>query len=454
MKDLETVKAEITFERVRVTKKDKENLGKNKYIQQWFANVPSPETRYTYGSMMIKFLRSVHLTVDELIELRKATDIKEGYYPIETLIDFWKVKAKENGKKTHYRRNVMTTLESFFIWNRLSLEKIKKPAYSPEEKSEIKKEDLRQFRDSIGNIRNVALFDLLCSVPLRIGMFRPCNCGDCDKYWYPKWGHIQSFPNLEYGAVVKIPAKKGHTSSAYYEQGQRLYYIGFLTESAKQSLTMYKKLTEEQLGRPLTKEDPIFIGWRENGGNGRKPIKDGEVNRIFEHASEVSGLKFTVHDLRNFVNSTLERHGINKRLRDINLAHKVSDLVLAYSTHNIETMWKGTKEAIGFEKVLPYVDVGNSHYKMTMLHDERLEKLEKERDELRKTIEEMKADQEALKRRAKRTGVVDYDTVKDFLGLMQKNPKRLEAILQDIKFKAGMKELAEKGKKEKEEKEG
>jgi len=462
MKDIETIIKEISFEKVEVTTTDIENLKKeHECVRTWLSNIGSPETQRNYSFLLIQFCSNVHLTPSELIEIVSTEDFKNNYVPMTKIIMAWKEKAKEQGISVGKRRNTLTLLESFFEWNNKQLGKIKKPVYRAKEKHEIKIDDLKGFRNALGNLRNIALFDFLSCVPLRIGQFKPCKCGDCKKYWYPLWGDIESFPKIEHGSVVKIEAKKGHTSESYYEQGIATKHIAFLTESASNSLNAYKAHREKTEGREMLASEPIFVQWREEEGNGknREPIGESEVNRIFESASKTSGRKFTVHNLRNFAQSSLERHGVPKAWREIILGHKVSNLVEAYSTHSIESMWEGTEEATGLRNAVNYLDVGNGASRRSFEQgeeiaklkeankglEERLQQVEKERDELKTSIDNLKARTEALKDLAKTTPI-DYKMAKALLGLINNEEAlgNLKIALQDMIFKQNVKELAEK----------
>lgn len=471
-KDIETIIKEISFEKVRVTNEAMQKLREEyESVKSWLGNIGSPETQRNYSFLLIQFCSNAHLTPKELIEIACSRDPKERYLPMKRLLENWRDKAKEQGISVGTRRNTLTMLESFFEWNDVEIGKIKKPIYRPKEKKEIKVDDLKQFRNALGNFRNTALFDFLCCVPLRIGQFKPCKCGEGDckdkNHWLPKWGDIQSFPKIEYGSVVIIGAKKGHTNSSYYELGKGTMHISFLTESASASLNAYKDLREKTEKREMLPSEPIFVQWREtkDNGNGREPIRTSEVNRIFEYASKSSGKKFTVHNLRNFVQSMLERHGVIPRWREIILGHKVSNLTEAYSTHSIETMWEGSKEITGLKDAINYVDIGNGTSRRSFQQGEeiqklkeankglegRLEEVEIERDELRKEIADLKARTEALKDLSKSVPI-DYKMAKALLGLLSDEDAlgNLRIALRDKIFKEDIKELAEKGEEKEE----
>jgi hypothetical protein len=416
LKTVEEIIKGISFEKIRGSREILEEFQKQKYVLEFLSNINSLATKRNYSIHLIKFCNNVHLTPSDLITLASQEDRKSLSFPMTNIVNSWRDKAKENHVSTGIRRNTLTALESFFKWNNVPIGEIKKPTYSPERiRKEPSIENLKRFRDSLGNLRNIALFDFLCCVPVRDGQFQECDCGDCKKDWSPKWEDIQTFPKIDPFSNVIIPCKKGHTNESY--KGAK--HISFLTESASNSLNLYREYREKTEKRAMRANESIFVEWREREEEGeRKPISQAEVLRIFKQASINSGFSLNPHEMRNFVKSMLERHNVPSAWSNMVIGHKVSNLEEAYSTHSIETMFEGTQESTGLKTALAYLDIGNGNTRRSFAQGEQLailqkkvEALEKENEALKNTQEEMKIREETLKGLAEKKGSLDSDTI-------------------------------------------
>jgi len=127
-----------------------------------------------------------------------------------------------------------------------------------------------------------------------------------------KWKHLEeNWQNLDLPSLDLPPEiLKGHGKGKY--KGVR--QITFLTPEAKRDLINYKEWIEQQAGRKMTPEDHIFL---ETCYPFRPEAYDTLGGQIWQ-LSKRTGVPFTLHDGRRWVNTALEQIGISD-----NWAHKI-----------------------------------------------------------------------------------------------------------------------------------
>lgn len=301
-----------------ISSEQREKVRNNYDVELWLNDL-SEKTQTGYMTYFCYFLNSVNIEdPSELLNFKKYEDRSERFFPAEDLVEVWKKKAKDKGLKQWRIKRVIDSVRSFFKYRRVPLINIS-VSYKPQEKKPLSEEDLRKFRRGM-NFISRTIFDFLISVPLRSGQFKICNT--CGQEFYPRWRHIDTYPEIKKGSAFIIRPEKGHSSENY---SSNLRQCCFLTQTCANSLNEYRDLKERELERKLRPDEPIFTHSKSTVGIRHvSPMQTQAVEVRFKRNSKRTNVKIYPHLLRSWVNSRLAACGIDKLVRDIYLGHSTS----------------------------------------------------------------------------------------------------------------------------------
>jgi hypothetical protein len=350
----------------------KERMSKwaSKYpeVQQWLTHGKlQRETQNIQG--LYRFCEWAGKTPTELLALKK-TNPSENF--AEKLLDNF-CGTKIEGFPESQKFVASVAVKSFFKHNYASLEKAagiisleKSKPYNP-----LTKEGLRKLYNHALNPRDRAL------IP-----FVTCTGIAKETLANVLWSHLESewetkdLPCINLGPELL----KGHGHGKYKDVRQ----ITFLTPEAKAALLTYKEWIEKKLGRVVLPNEHIWLDTYQE-------IRDGEKTRVynpltyhmFGHAilrlSKETGVPFSLHDGRRWVNTALEGIAISPNWAKKIRGRKVRGEDSPYSQPMVEQLRQKYREAV---PALEFTSETSPAVPKEVL--ERIQKLEAERQEIRR----------------------------------------------------------------------
>jgi hypothetical protein len=138
--------------------------------------------------------------------------------------------------------------------------------------------------------------------------------------------------------------------------------ITFVHKLAWQRLEDYFAEAKRK-GYNLTDSSPLFIAYKGHFSKEEKKLAvkpkrirvmtQGAINQVYDNGSlsawkDLEQKRFSPHDFRDFLESSLESAGIDKNLRDPMMAHKVRGVDKHYSSHEILEMKDKYKTALPY----------------------------------------------------------------------------------------------------------
>jgi len=303
-------------------------------VQRWLRKIPSALTKGNYARDLMRYVEATGLSPTQLINLKQKSENHEA----EDLLDDFIEKAEEAKLGESRTWSISQSIKSFYKWNYADLSRgagkititKKKPYRTPE------KESLLKFMEG-ANLRDKALIHFLASTGISEGSVP-----------HLKWAHVW------HDLIEKRidPPHVGLTSSEIKGAGREKYagveQHAFMTPSAVESLMRYKEWRERVKGEKITPESPLFSSIE-------GPIKHmslASVRDIFIEASKRTGVRFSPHDLRRYVQTQLEFARMQPNWIKKILRHKVKGEEDPYSQPKIEQLRTAYREAI------PHLDLG------------------------------------------------------------------------------------------------
>ncbi|MEM3640682.1 MAG: site-specific integrase [Candidatus Bathyarchaeia archaeon] len=316
------LKREITLEDTEAFVRQHEE------VKRWMRKIESELTRYRYAKHLLRYCEATEKTPKELIELKQNSKNHDA----EDLLDEF-VEIAQTELPITVIWNITKAVKSFYKWNyadlssgagKISVVK-KKPYRTPD------KDTLLRFMEG-AEIRDKALIAFIASTGISEGSIPELT-----------WKHIQDLEaEIPHIALTSAEIKgKGKGKYAGVEQHT------FLTPYAKKMLLAYKEWRERKEGRKLTPQDYLFV-------TAKKPyakLNTTDVYMIFHRQSRETGIHFSPHDLRRFVQTALEMARVQPNWIKKILRHKVSGEEQPYSQPKIEQL----REA--YRTALPYLDL-------------------------------------------------------------------------------------------------
>jgi len=300
---------------------------------RWLRKIESSVSRNRYTRSLMGYCETTEKTPSELIALKKNSRDHDA----EDLLD----EFVENAQKANYPNsmiwNIAITVKSFYKWNyqdlsrgagKITLVKVR-PYRTPD------KETLLKFLEG-ANSRDKALISLVACTGISEGSLPQL-----------KWNHIWSDlieKNLDIPHIGLTSAEIKGKGKGKYEGVQQ---VTFLTPYARNALLSYRQWREIKEKKPLTPESYMFV-------TVTKPynrLTIGNVSRIFKQRSTETGIKFSPHDLRRFVQTGLETARLQPNWIKKILRHKVAGEENPYSQPKIEEL----REA--YATALPQLDL-------------------------------------------------------------------------------------------------
>lgn len=308
--------------------------------RNWISKLPSAETRRTFLRNLKRYSEAVGKNPDELIAFKieglknvasekefQAERLLENYFSKCALTDSAKEMLK-NAVISFYKHN----------WRNLNpnvasnVEKVEPNKRCP------KMKDIEELDNVMPSQRDKALLWFFESTSIRIGTIPKL-------YWKDLVPTNDS--DIPYQIEIEAARLKGAGKGKYKGAKQ----ITFLHSLAVEKLKNYKSEAKRK-GYILTEDSPIFIAYNQKGII--KPLGIPSINCVFNEASltawkDLEVKRFSPHDFRDFLQSSLESAGINPNVISPTMAHKVKGVDKHYSSHEINEL-KGK-----YKTALPYL---------------------------------------------------------------------------------------------------
>ena len=228
---------------------------------------------------------------------------------------------------------ITTAVRSFFKWSMKDLAAIAGKLEIERERETKKptKEDLHKLWRAANNPRDRSIITLV-------------NSSSIAKETITKlrWGHLEDGWENRDVPHISLEAEliKGHGRGRYRGVRQET----FITPEAKRDLLDWKERCEKKMGRAMTKEDEIY---RETYSP-YEPLKYRRLGNIIWELARNTGVDFSLHDARRYVQTALEEAGIPESwLRKIR-GRKVAGSTAPYSKPEIEKLRAAYRRALPF----------------------------------------------------------------------------------------------------------
>jgi site-specific recombinase XerD len=301
--------------------------------KRWLRKIESPVSKSRYIRSLIRYCETTEKTPSELIELKKNSKDHEA----EDLLDEFVESAQKANYPNSMIWDIAISVKSFYKWNyqdlsrgagKITLVKVR-PYRTPD------KETLLKFLEG-SHIRDKALIGVVACAGISEGSLPLL-----------KWNHIWNDlieKNLDIPHIALTSAEIKGKGKGKYEGVQQ---VTFLTPYARKALLAYREWRERKEKKQLTPESYMFVTVTEP----YTKLTIGNVSRIFKQRSKDTGIKFSPHDLRRFVQTALETARLQPNWIKKILRHKVAGEENPYSQPKIEEL----REA--YRTALPYLDL-------------------------------------------------------------------------------------------------
>jgi hypothetical protein len=324
-------------------------------VVRWLAKLQEKETS---AQNLSRFCVWAKMTPTELLALKDDPRSRQAEELLDTFV------ADENsGLSNSVKFNMLSAAKSFFKHNyrdlaracgAMTLDKVK-PYNKPS------KENLRKLWNWAVNPRDKALLTFVCSTAIAKETLTKLQ-----------WGHIEEgWEKIDLPCIV-IPSKllKGHGVGKY----KGVMQITFLTPEAKRDLITYKEWMEQKLGRKFTVEDNIFL----DTCRPYDPIAWTRLGDLIWRLSKASGIPFSLHDARRYVNTAMEEIRISPNWARKIRGRKVRGEESPYSQPAIQQLREKFREAV------PLLEFTTEH-KMTVPKEvaDKLAELDRQQKELK-----------------------------------------------------------------------
>jgi len=177
--------------------------------------------------------------------------------------------------------------------------------------------------------RDRALIIFVNSTAIAKGSLSELTWSDFEEDW-----EKQEIPCI----VVPSEKLKGHGVGKW----EGVKQITFLTPEAKEALIEYREWIEEKMGRKLAKDDHVWLSAYEP----YEPLTHKGFGMLIWKLQRRSGVKFSWHDARRYVETALEETKINPNWARKIRGRKVRGEEAPYSKPAIEQLGAAFKEAV------------------------------------------------------------------------------------------------------------
>jgi site-specific recombinase XerD len=347
----------------------------------WFNKLNSDVTKRIYLKRLKDYCDSVGKNPDELIRL-KLDGLKHvgepSEYQAENLLETYLATAKLT---VDMKVSFKTAIMSFYAKNRRRLESdVAENIERGEPKKRCPKiEDILQLENAMTMQRDKALLWFIASAPIRLGTIPKL-----------KWKDLIPTNDKDVPCYMLIEGARLKGSGKGKYKGVK--QVGFLHSLAVEKLKAYRREAKRK-GYELNEDSPIFISYRQSGEI--RPFASATIEAMYTDASlaawqDLDAKRFSPHDFRDFVQSSLENAGINVNIIKPLLAHKPKGSDFNYSVHEIMDFMDKFRSALPY--LLPQsVEVLKAEAQKTnLLFKEEIETLENRTLELQKKLDEFR----------------------------------------------------------------
>ena len=310
----------------KVTQNNVLKLWANQYpdVVRWLTHLQKKEQS---AIALHNFCTWANKEPTELLAL-KAKDASAN--TVEKLLDDFVASAAFTNIQT-FQGSI--AVKSFFKWNYMDLAKACGAVTYEKVKpyNKLTKEGLRKLWTFALNPRDKALITFINSTAIAKETLTNL-----------KWMHLEEGWETIDLPCINIPSEllKGHGKGRY--KGVR--QTTFLTPEAKRDLMNYKEWIErpQKLGRKLTLNDYMWL----ETGKPYQPIGYGTFGSLIFTLSRNTGVPFSWHDARRWVNTALEQIGISPNWARKIRGRKVKGEEAPYSQPAIEQLRAKFREAV------------------------------------------------------------------------------------------------------------
>ncbi|MGD0202460.1 MAG: hypothetical protein ABSC20_00960 [Candidatus Bathyarchaeia archaeon] len=319
--------------------------------KNWIPKLPSRHTKRIFIRALQKYCQAVKQNPDELINLKI-----EGLKAVATEKEF----GAERQLETYLRNSGMTdsvkaesknAIISFYKHNWRNLNpNVASDIEPPEAKKRTPTiEDIQALDANMTTSRDKALVWFFPSTAVRIETLTKLTKRDLKP---------TGDSEVPYYMEIESARLKGSGIGKY----KGIKQITFVHKLAWQRLEDYFAEAKRK-GYNLTDSSPLFIAYKGHFSKEEKKLAvkpkrirvmtQGAINQVYDNGSlsawkDLEQKRFSPHDFRDFLESSLESAGIDKNLRDPMMAHKVRGVDKHYSSHEILEMKDKYKTALPY----------------------------------------------------------------------------------------------------------
>lgn len=335
-----------------------EKITQRNVLEKWASQYPEIERWLSHlqqkamnAFSLYRFCEWCKLTPPQLLDEKKKNPSANTVEKI--LDDFCTMDDKRFTNSFQYQTSI--AVKSFFRWNYIDLPKAcgmvtleKKKPYNA-----LNKESLRKLWNHARSLRDRALIPFVLSTAVAKETLSKLQWKDLEENW-----EIKDLPCLN----VPPEKLKGHGVGRY--RGVR--QTTFLTPEAKRALIDYKEWCEKKLGRKVNPDDHMWLDTLAP----YKSLQYDSFSTVMLRLSRESGVGFTWHDARRWVNTALESVGISTNWARKIRGRKVKGEEAPYSQPGIEAL------RVKFREAVPALEFTSEAPTVTKEFQERLKALE------------------------------------------------------------------------------
>jgi hypothetical protein len=402
----------------------------------WFSTITSPRTKDMYSKDLKQYCHAVGKSPDELLELkveglRNIATAKE--FQAEKLLDGFLYNTPDIS--IHIKISILCAVKSFYKenWRELNKKVGEKLTLPPAKKRTPTMQDLLEMDEVMMYQRDKAILWFLESAPFRVGTLTKLMWNDLkptDKLLKETREKQKGQGNrtleenqriaklVPYYFEVEADRMKGAGQGKYVGAKQ----IAFLHHYAAEKLEKYKLELKKYCIEPKP-ESQIFLAYTNNPYNKGKGDTLKNIGVIFTNACSMAwndeNKKFSPQDMRDFLQSSLEKVEVNPNLVSPLLGHKVKGVDKHYSNHDIDEFLEVFVKALPLLVPQTVEEVKAKTEKELAEQETKIKTMETESLEIRnrmaKTEHESLSEKEERKRLQK-----DFDSFKEQMALFAK----------------------------------
>lgn len=328
-------------------------IGRFDKVQTWLAKLQD-KSQNAYN--LYRYCEWSNKNPNELLVLKKESNDNEAEYLLDKFV------ADDSlGLTDHARNNVVMAVRSFYRHNYADLAreagKISPQKVKPTRKPT--KENIRKLWNAAYNPRDRCFVSFVAATAIARESLLHVKFSYLEEDW-----KNQEIPH------ISLPDKiiKGHGKGRYKDVRQET----FLTPQAKQDLIEYIEWMEQNRDFTFKNDSHIFLRVK----SPYKPLSYSQIGMIATRLSEKSGVPFSWHDMRRFVETALEEARVHPNWCRKIRGRKVKGEEAPYSQPKIEQLREAYRSALPY---LSFSEVGRMEKleRNGTAKDQRIKELEK-----------------------------------------------------------------------------